>query len=334
MFRRLATFAVVAGCLPLLTGCIDMTQTITLNPDGKGKVVYEMAVTPLLAGGGMLKMGGPNAKEKTPEEMLQDFAKTMLEKKGVTAWKDVSYKWTSEGKIHFAGTAYFENIDDVEGIGGGNAGGGPGPGAGPGGPSFGQFTITKDKNLWKIAAKKEANPLAGGGLNPPPNPNQPKFDPTKATPKEWDEMVLKMRIGYQSMRPFLMMMFTDLKIKTVYRLPGEVTEARGFTKQGAGVVTHTMDGEKLMDGFKKFMTQDAAAWKRVMQQMNNKPVNPQDLVEKMGLPAEMMAPSMTLRVEGKEQFDYAKEVQAARQAYPRLREQLKLDAGIKLPGEQ
>jgi len=48
----------------------------------------------------------------------------------------------------------------------------------------------------------------------------------------------------------------------------------------------------------------------------------------------LIEPSLTLRVEGKDQFDYAKEVQAARTAYPRLREQLKLDAGVKLPGEE
>ncbi len=331
MFRRLATFALVAGCLPLLTGCIDMTQTITLNPDGKGKVVYDATVSPLLAGGGLLKMGGPNAKEKTPEEMLQEFAKGMLEKKGVTAWKDVSVKWTNEGKLHFVGTAYFENLDDLEGVGGDNKPGGGGPPGG--GQSVGQFTITKEKNIWKITGKKAGNPV-GPVINPNPNPNQPMFDPTKATPKEWDDMVLKMRIGYQSMKPFLVMMLSDLKVKTVYRLPGEVTEAKGFKKAGAGVVAHTMDGEKIMEGFKKFMTQDAVAWKRMMQQMNNQPVNPQVLMEKLGFPAEMMEPSLTLRVEGKDQFDYAKEVQGARTQYPRLREQLKLDAGVKLPGEQ
>jgi hypothetical protein len=47
-----------------------------------------------------------------------------------------------------------------------------------------------------------------------------------------------------------------------------------------------------------------------------------------------MEPGLTLRVQGRPQFDYAREVQEARRAYPRLREQLKLDAGVKLPGEQ
>src|SRR4051794_6877819 len=113
MIRRLATLCLAAGCLPLLTGCIEMTQTFTLNPDGKGKVVYDVQMSPAL-GGGALNIGGPGGgKEKTPEEMLKEFTKKMVASKGVTAWKDVSVKWSNEGKLHFVGTAYFEKLDDL-----------------------------------------------------------------------------------------------------------------------------------------------------------------------------------------------------------------------------
>lgn len=324
MSRRLVLTALAAGCLLPLTGCIDLTQTVTLNPDGTGRVAIDMKLSPLLGGGGPLNFGGQNAKEKTPEEMLQDFAKSVLTKKGVTAWKDVSVKWTNEGKMHFAGTAYFEDLNDLAGVGGGD-------GKGPGGPSLGEFVITKEKeSVWKIAARKTSNPVAA----PNPNPNPPMFDPAKAAPKEWDEFVLKMRIAYQTMKPFLVMIFTDLKVTTVLKLPGEVTEVQGFKKEGAGVVSHTMDGDKVMGFIKKFMTQDVASWKRVMKDLNNQPVNPQQVMEKLGLPPEMMEPGLTLGVKGKPQFEYAKEVQAARMAYPQLREQLKLDASVKLPGEE
>src|SRR5947209_6594229 len=125
MFRRLATLCLVAAALPLLSGCIDLTQTITLNPNGRGKVVYDVKLSPLL--GGALNFGGPNAKEKTPAEMLDDFTKNMMTTQGVTAWKDVKVRWTDEGKLHFVGTAYFEKLDDLQGIGGDNKNKGGGP---------------------------------------------------------------------------------------------------------------------------------------------------------------------------------------------------------------
>ena len=33
--------------------------------------------------------------------------------KGVTAWKDVSVKWSNDGRLHFIGTAYFDRLDDI-----------------------------------------------------------------------------------------------------------------------------------------------------------------------------------------------------------------------------
>ena len=87
----------------------------------------------------------------------------------------MTIKWTNEGKLHFVGTAYFEKIDDLAGVGGGDEKGGPS------GPSVGMFQITKEKEgVWKIKAQNNS----GGALNPlaPPNQtDQPKFDPAKAT---------------------------------------------------------------------------------------------------------------------------------------------------------
>lgn len=333
MFRRLATLSLVAVSLSLLSGCIEMTQTFTLNPDGRGKVLYDVKMPPDLGGG--LNIGGPpgGPKEKTPEELKQAFLKNQMNAPGVTAWKDVSVKWTDDGRLHFIGTAYFEKLDDLEGATD-NAGPGGGKGGPKNGPSIGAFQLIKEKEgVWKITARK--NP---GGLNvAPPNNNNNvvPFDPTKATPMEWDEFVLKMRIGYQTAKPFLALMFTDMKIKTVFQLPGEPGEVQGFKKEGTRRMAHTLDGNALIGVFKKFMLQDVASWKRAVQAFNkNQPVDPKQLMEKLGVPAEMVEPSMTVRVEAKDQFDYAKELQAARTQYPRLREQLKLDPGVGLPGEK
>ena len=44
MTARIAKAAFAACLLTLLPGCVELTQTITLNPDGKGKMKIEIKV--------------------------------------------------------------------------------------------------------------------------------------------------------------------------------------------------------------------------------------------------------------------------------------------------
>jgi len=324
MLQRIVKAFLGALILVSLSGCIEMTQTITLNPDGRGKVVLEV-IAPADLG---FDFGPKEKKEKTPEELLAKYLEENLTKPGVTAWKDVSIKWTNDGRLHFTGTAYFDKLDNL------------GPEKkkeGPSGPSmdFGVFHLALENGLMKITAKKVDNP------NPNADPNDnpkgfPDFDPTKATAKQWDNFVLKSRIAYQKSKPFMVMMLTDLKVKTVFRLPGEVKESRGFKKGTDREVSHTVDGAEILVTMKKFMTQDVAQWKRLMKEFNpkNEPIHPEKVLDKLGFPEGMIEPKLTVYKLGKAQFDYDREVQEARAAYPRLREQLKLDPSKKLSGEK
>src|SRR4051812_48773441 len=104
MFRRLASAAVGVAFLLLMSGCVEVTQTFTLNPNGSGKVKYDLVMPAEL---GTFDLGDKK-KEKTPQELLQAaLEKSLTKSKGVTAWKDVSIKWTDDGRLHFVGTAYF-----------------------------------------------------------------------------------------------------------------------------------------------------------------------------------------------------------------------------------
>src|SRR5436190_23458071 len=110
MFKRIGKASVGAVFLVLMSGCIEMTQVITLNPNGSGKVVYDVKM-PADMGFGL----DPKKQGKTPDEILQQEVQKKLTTKGVTAWKDVSAKWTTDGKLHFVGTAYFDRLEDVSG---------------------------------------------------------------------------------------------------------------------------------------------------------------------------------------------------------------------------
>jgi hypothetical protein len=302
MIQRIGKAVVVAGVLLTLSGCVELTQTITVNPDGKGKVVYDV-----LMAAEQIELAPPDAKEKTLAEKLRAAAVNMLTKtKGVVAWKDVTVKWAADGRMHFVGTGYFERLDQLNDNSSKDGGG----------LSFNlptqafQLTREKDGSL-KIAAKKQAAD--------PKKLAAP--DPKKMTDKELDEYLLKQRVDYQKAKPFLILMLTDLKIKTMFRLPGEVVETKGFKKDGPKAVSFSFDGDVMLAAIKKFMAQDNATIKKLLFQQPTA-----ELWESFGLTPDMVEPSVTINKLGQPLFDFAKELQAARAAYPQLRQQFQMDA--------
>lgn len=113
MTGRIARALVCLGLLTLLPGCVEMTQTITLNPDGRGKMKLDV-VTAAFDTFDFAGMPG-GGKKKTLDEIKRDaIAKFIKEVPGVTAFKDVSVRWTREGKLLMTATAYFDRLEDLE----------------------------------------------------------------------------------------------------------------------------------------------------------------------------------------------------------------------------
>src|SRR5882762_824652 len=101
MFQRIGRLALVMVMLSLLSGCVEMTQTITLNPNGSGKAEYDVLMPADMG----FSFGPQEKARKTSAEILQEAVeKTLTKTKGVTAWKDVSVKWAQDGRLHFVGT--------------------------------------------------------------------------------------------------------------------------------------------------------------------------------------------------------------------------------------
>jgi hypothetical protein len=321
MIRTFVTGILGIGFLTLATGCVEMTQTITLNPDGRGKVKIEVVTAAFDELGGAL-MGGGEQKKKTPAEMkAQAAAKFVTDAAGVTAFKDVSASWTREGKLRLVGTAYFNRLEDLTK-----------EDKGPMDPTKVQpatmfqnaFQVTLDKGTMRLTAKNQG---IKEGIKPLGNPD-PNVDVAKMSNDELDDYLLTQRIEYQKFRPLLELMFNDLKITTVIHLPGEVAEVKGFKKDDNRTVSQSFEGKAFVDLFKKLVMMDRDSFKKLAQSNNEK-----DLLALLGPLANLGDPDITVTKLGAAQFDYDKEVAAARAAYPALRKYLGLDASIKLPGD-
>ena len=185
--------------------------------------------------------------------MLNQAVAKQLTKKGIAAWKDVSAKFTPDGRFHFKGTAYFESLGDLVSKD----------------KTFDfnleQFTLSKE-NGFKLAVHK-SEPIKKG---PPP-------DFKKMTKQEKEDFVLKQRIKYQSAKPIMTAMFTDLRIKTEIRFPGDVQESKGFKKTGARIVSRNLDGGVILKAMNKLMAQDNAALQKMFMEAKNP-----DVIEAFG----------------------------------------------------
>ena len=103
---KTVTFTILAALLAMATtGCYQTTKTITLNPDGSGKLLLEanMAIINIMS----------NDDDSPEEQAKQAVVKLLENTEGVTAWKDVSFKALADDRASFKGTAYFKDISKV-----------------------------------------------------------------------------------------------------------------------------------------------------------------------------------------------------------------------------
>jgi hypothetical protein len=304
MFRRICQSLPYAALLVLMTGCIEQTQIITLNPDGRGKVEYDMKMP---GESGLQINPSPAQKEKTPADLLEAAVARELTKKGHTAWKDVSAQWDADGRFHLKGTAYFDRLEDLWGA------------AQKKQPDidFEHFELAIDKAKgFKLTLHKNESK------------KKPPVDFAKISDKELDDHVLMQRIKYQSSKAMLAGMLTDLRIKTEFRLPGEVGESKGFMKAGPRVAKRDFNGAALLKVMQKFMAQDDAALRKFLKDAKNP-----DALEAIGATEIVQDAYLIVPKLGPAQFDYDQEVKDARAAYPALRKQFNIAANAKLPGE-
>jgi hypothetical protein len=311
MAKRIVLAQLCLGLVVLATGCLEIKETITLNPDGKGKAVLDLVI-PSKVGG---LAAGPAPKERSIDDMKNDTVGQFLTgNKGVTGWNDVSAEWMPDGRLHFVGTAYFDDLAAYSSSDGNQM------------ATMPQYKLKNDKEgEWKLTqglTKKDSK-----------KPDKDLPDPKKLSDKELDEYVLKQRIEYQSGKAIFIAMLTDYKAKTTIKLPGTVGDVKGFKKEGDHAVSRDFNGAAILKEVEQFMAKDNAFFRNTMRDAGTIKILEGDASLIKNLPAVADA-TLTLKEVGKDQFDYAKELKEAHNGIPKLRERFNIDKNKLLPGEK
>ncbi len=91
---------VVFSLLPV-AGCIQGQATVSLNPDGSGKVLLETVIDPC----------GVGCQDYRSYLLL--IKESLLKSEGIDAWSQVEWKALPSGKYYFKGQAFFKSVDEV-----------------------------------------------------------------------------------------------------------------------------------------------------------------------------------------------------------------------------
>jgi len=108
-FQRLATPLAIVGAFAL-TGCLKSNQTYTIYPDGSGKAEIRMSFLGMF--GQMAKSGGQMGEQEGPRpDPFDQVRKTM---DGKVYWSNLHTEDGDDGSWTIAGTAYFEDVNQLK----------------------------------------------------------------------------------------------------------------------------------------------------------------------------------------------------------------------------
>jgi hypothetical protein len=307
--KQLAAIALGFLCLAL-AGCVEGEVAYTINPDGSARVKIDVITGMPLNPFGAGDVGAKKPEEESLDDMRGRAIRSTLESPGVAAWKDVSAEFLPNGKLQFRGTAYLKKVEDFQVQGGGIPLIGPAL----------RFERANEGPL-KLVAMGGGPDGIGSSRRKPKSPEEIK----KMTDDELDRQILLDLIDLQSSKPLVTAFLADAKLKTTYVLPGEVTASEGFARDGQ-TASFTLDGPRVLASFTKALNQDRAAWRKVYREAAT-PAAIQAAI--FDFPIE--SASITVAKPTGAQFDFDKEVKAARAAYPELRKKFGFGEDLKLP---
>lgn len=228
--RNVFGLAAVLAAAALIVGCIESKQDYSLNPDGSGKVVFEMKIMDM---SNMMQAGDPNQAPPDPMIAAKQQAKRILdESQGVDVWSDVEVGRTDDGRIRFKGTAYFKDLGKLK---------------------FQQADLSgmafkkdpKGGMILEIEDKDDAKPDAKDAPKPP-----------ALTPEEITTRMQAQRAQFQQAKAMMGVFLAQMKIEIAFRLPGTVAECSNFKKQPDGALTLAFDGPKMLQAIDQCMADD------------------------------------------------------------------------------
>jgi len=275
----------------ILSGCIQSKETYTLNPDGSGKVVYELTapLAPDLMG----------TKQSDPEVQARNSVDKLLkESSGIDTWADISWSLTDDAKLYFKGTAYFPDYNQVQ-------------------LSQGEMKSSIKENL---RFRKQDDQRLFLSFEDQTTTNSPAV---VLSPEQLQETIRQKKFSFMQSRPMLNGILKDMMIEEVYVLPGNIIRADSFTmNEERSEVLLRYDGDKILNAFDELMKNDLF-WEQEALRSDEDDKLSMHLFNQ----TTFGSTSMTMVIiEGpfKPLFDYAAEVSAAKAAYPDLIKSLQL----------
>ncbi len=295
MYRFIGVMFAI-GVLVFANGCFETEEEYVLNPDGSGKVVLKAVFQP------MNIMGG---EEPGSEAEMKDGVRKILEKSsGVEAWKDVAFKRTDDGRISFAGTAYFKNLSKLDFEAGG-----------------------LDNNLRPSFARTPDGNMVLELKNKKGSEGRAKAAPIQLAEEELAKRIRIEKAKYQQSRAMIAGMLGNMKIAMAFKVPGTLGKVTNFKKEEDGSLRINVKGEKLLKVMDEFVADDDWLRKQILagKDMNDGPstdaLNEKLFGEKAPVRAVVTGALKPL-------FDYKAEVAAAKKAFPGLLKKLGITAAI------
>lgn len=320
----------------IFSGCLDVDQEITLNPDGSGKVTLDAMINmPFL---NMLS----GSKEEQQKE-LNKFARPFIESSmGVDVWKDVSCTKSAKGYLHFKGTAYFTDLTRLS-----ITMGPPGAphGASPASSMSSTIERAGDSMTITFGAPPTSMGPAPGTMNHfrmPPNPAPgPDSSGTAESPNPFSggddqadadtstrgefglgsihlDTMAKQLAG--TMGRVAMGMYSDMRLHIVVNVPGRVKSTEVFVAETGNRVSITFPDTATTAKLKALVA-DNQYWEKLgndsAESEPQAPALPEELSPE-GLSIKK-TPRIVVTDARKPLFDYGKETRAAKKNYPALK---------------
>lgn len=289
MFSKLRAFVLSVAVIGL-AGCIESKKEVTLNPDGSGKVVYEIKQP--LDYMMNISFNGKEQKDDPEEKAKKAIADIIKNSKGVDAWEEVSYVVGDETNLKFKGTAYFKSFNDVK----------------VDSPGFDNSSkVIVDKKGLTITWKKEKK--KGMGRPSPDN----KTLPVKLSDKELARKVRKTQAEMKQSLAMMGPMLSGFKDEVIFHLPGKIDKFNNFKKVDSNTVSLSFSGEEAIKVMQEF-AKDKKAIAESIKAGNDGPSD--EYMNKMlfGNEKEIMAHTKNMKT----QFDYNKAVKKAKKNFPAM----------------
>ncbi len=277
-----------------LSSCLQIEQTITLNPDNSGKALIQISmINPM---GGLIQgtpdqatgeIAGPLAQAMAAE-MVKGFADGIVrDSQGIDTWHQVHYGTTKEGRFNFEGVAYF--------------------------PDFNAFSITTTAGKsGSLPALFRSERLANGKWVVRALSDEPKTENTPIPAGEIDAKIKEVRENWAAIEAIAAPMMKDAKAVVRLQVAGNIQECAGWKLSSAHTATFETDVNHILTGLGALIQDDTAVRKAMTEgRVNGEGLPQPDFGQLRKLLFDDEDKAELVIDPGEPLFDYSAEVAAA-----------------------